>query len=241
MQVADEGDVGADVLVDLGGIDLDVDLLRVGRVVGEVAGDAVVEAHAEGEQQVGLLDGVVDPGLAVHAHHAERERMVRGEAAEAEQRAGDGDLLALGEGEDLGFGAGVRDAVAGEDDGLLCGLDEFDGLLDRGGFGAQHGVRAVGRGRGGFEVERCGGLLRVLGDVDEHGAGPAGLRDLEGLADGGGDVFGAGDEVVVLGDGQGDAGDVDLLERVGAEDLAADLAGDGDDGNASRAWRWRCR
>ena len=93
LEVADEGDVGADVLVDLGGVDLDVDLLRVGRVAGEVAGDAVVEAHAEGEQQVGLLDGVVDPGFAVHAHHAERERMCGGEAAEAEQRAGDGDLL----------------------------------------------------------------------------------------------------------------------------------------------------
>ncbi len=57
-EVADERYVGADVLVDLGGVDLDVDLLGVGRVAGEVAGDAVVEAHAEGEQQVGLLDGV---------------------------------------------------------------------------------------------------------------------------------------------------------------------------------------
>ncbi len=139
--------------------------------------------------------------------------------------------LAFGEGEDLGFGAGVRDAVAGEDDGLLCGFDELDGLLDRRGFGAQHGVRAIGLGCGGFEVERRGGLLRVFGDVDEHGAGAAGLRDLEGLADGGGDVFGAGDEVVVLGDGQGDAGDVDLLKGVAAEDFAADLAGDGDDGD----------
>ncbi len=74
--------------------------------------------------------------------------------------------------------------MAGEDDGLLCGLDELDGLLDGGGFGAQHGVRAVGRGGGGFEVEGGGGLLRVLGDVDEDGAGAAGLRDLEGLADG---------------------------------------------------------
>jgi len=32
--------------------------------------------------------------------------------------------------------------------------------------------------------------------------------------------------------GQGDAGDVDLLEGVGAEDLAADLAGDRHNGNA---------
>ena len=55
--------------------------------------------------------------------------------------------------------------------------------------------------------------------------------DLEGFADGGRDVFGAGDEEVVLGDGQGDAGDVDLLERVGAEDFGGDLAGDADDGD----------
>ena len=74
--------------------------------------------------------------------------------------------------------------------------------------------------------------MRVFGDVDEDGAGAARLRDLERLADSGGDVFGAGDEVVVLGDGQGDAGDVDLLKRVGAEDLAADLSGDRHNGNA---------
>ncbi len=179
LEVADEGDVGANVLVDLGGVDLDVDLLRVRGVVGEVAGDAVVEAHAEGEQQVGLLDGVVDPRFAVHAHHAERERVMRGHAAEAEKRAGDGDLLAFGEGENLGFGAGVRDAVAGEDEGLLCGLDEFDGLLDGRGFGAQHGVRAVGCGSGGFEVERRGGLLRVFRYIDKNRTRTAGLRDLE--------------------------------------------------------------
>src|ERR1039457_498558 len=118
------------VLVDLGGVDLDVDLLGAGRVAGEVAGDAVVEAHAEGEQQVRLLDGVVDPGFAVHAHHAEGERVVGGEGAEAEQGAGDGDLAAFGEVEDLLARAGEDDAVAGEDDGLFGGLDEFDGLLD---------------------------------------------------------------------------------------------------------------
>src|SRR5580704_14336515 len=119
-------------------------------------------------------------------------------SAEAEKRAGDGDLLALGEGEDLSFGTGVRDAVAGENDGLLCGLNEFDGLLDRGGFGAQHGVRTVGFGYGGFEVERCGGLLRVLRYIHKNRTWTPGLCDLEGLAYGGGDVFGAGDEVVVL-------------------------------------------
>ena len=31
------------------------------RVAGEIAGNAVVEAHTEGQQQIGLLDRVVDP------------------------------------------------------------------------------------------------------------------------------------------------------------------------------------
>ena len=55
--------------------------------------------------------------------------MVGGEGAEAEQGAGDGDLAALGEGETCSVCAGVDDAVAGEDDGLLGGGDEGDGLL----------------------------------------------------------------------------------------------------------------
>ncbi len=41
-------------------------------------------------QQVGLLDGLVDPGFAVHAHHAEREVVRGGEGAEAEQRQATG-------------------------------------------------------------------------------------------------------------------------------------------------------
>ncbi len=133
----------------------------------------------------------------------------------------------------LGLGAaavvGLGDAVAGEDDRLLRGANERDGVLEAGRGGAEHGVRAEGRGRGGVEVEGGGGLLRVLGDVDQHRAGAAGERDLEGLAHGGRDVFGAGHQEVVLGDRQRDAGDVDLLKRVAAEDLGRHLAGDADD------------
>ncbi len=98
-------------------------------------------------------------------------------------------------------------------------------------LGLEHGVRARGGWGGGLEGEGCGGLLGVLGDVDEDGAGAAGGGDLEGEPDGRGDVFGAGDEEVVLGDGQGDAGDVDFLEGVGAEDFRGDLAGDRDHGD----------
>ena len=57
-----------------------------GRVALEVAGDPVVEAHAQGDEQIGVLDGLVDLGHAVHAHHAEAERMIFRDRAHAQQR-----------------------------------------------------------------------------------------------------------------------------------------------------------
>src|SRR5262249_59745741 len=73
--VADDPDVDRDVLVDLGRVDVDVNLLRVRRVGGDGAGHAVVEPHAERDEQIGFLDGGVDPRLAVHAHHAQIQRL----------------------------------------------------------------------------------------------------------------------------------------------------------------------
>src|SRR5207248_4024697 len=67
-----------------------------------------------------------------------------------------------------------------------------------------------------------------LGHVDDDGAGPARAGDVEGLLEDADDVLGAGDEVVVLGDGPANLDDGRLLEGVGADDGGADLAGDGD-------------
>ena len=46
----------------------------------DLAGHAIVEAHAEGQQQVGLVDGIVGIHAAVHAQHVQRQRIVAGEA-----------------------------------------------------------------------------------------------------------------------------------------------------------------
>ena len=98
-------------------------------------------------------------------------------------------------------------------------------------LGGEHGVRTVRRGLGGGEIEIGQTLLRILGDIHQDRTGAAGLGDQEGLAKHRGDILRAGDDVVVLGDGQGDAGDVDFLEGIGAEQLGGDLAGDADHGN----------
>ncbi len=74
-QIAHQRHVDFDDLVDLGGIDVDVNLHGLGRVGLHVPGHPIVKAHPEGQQQIGLLNRVIDPRFAVHAHHAEVERM----------------------------------------------------------------------------------------------------------------------------------------------------------------------
>ena len=99
----------------------------------------------------------------------------------------------------------------------------------------------VGVGAAASKSKRAEACCASLVMSTRTGPGRPRAGDLEGLADGGGDVFGAGDEEVVLGDGQGDAGDVDLLEGVAAEDFGGDLAGDGDDGDAVEHGRGEAR
>src|SRR5262249_35476482 len=72
-------------------------------------------------------------------------------------------------------------------------------------------------------------LLNVLGNVNEDGAGPAGLGEVKRLADNAGKVLRVLDEGVVLGDRQGGAGRVDLLERVFSDQRRGHLAGYRDD------------
>ena len=101
LDVAHDGHVHGHVLADLRRVDVDVDDARVRRVGADLAGDAVVEAHAQRDQQVGRLDGAVDVLPAVHAHEAVAERMLLVDGADAQQRVRDGDLGLLGEGPQL--------------------------------------------------------------------------------------------------------------------------------------------
>ena len=54
LAVADDRDVDEPVLPDLGGVDVHVHDLGVGRERRQLAGDAVVEARAQRDEQVGL-------------------------------------------------------------------------------------------------------------------------------------------------------------------------------------------
>src|SRR6266404_1406981 len=114
-RVADKSGVHLYVLVDFCAIDLDVNFARGLCVGAKVAGDAIVEAHADGDEQVRFLNGIVDPSFAVHAHHAEIQRVAGREAADTEKSHGDGIVPSADKLFEGAHRTGNHDAVSGED------------------------------------------------------------------------------------------------------------------------------
>ncbi len=156
--IAHQRHVDRHVLADLGRVELDVDNLRVTGKARGVAGHAVVEAHAHRDEQVGMLDGAIDVHFAVHARHAEMQRMILGERADAEQRGDDRNAGVLGEDAQVLARVAEDDAVSGEDERTLGLRDEPRGVGERPGFGhrRRRGAPAPPRGA----RTRCAGSAR---------------------------------------------------------------------------------
>ena len=71
------GTSGRAILADFGRVDIHVDHLGVRREGRQAAGDAIVEAHAQGDQQVAIGHPHVGGVAAVHARHADEVGMAR--------------------------------------------------------------------------------------------------------------------------------------------------------------------
>src|SRR5438552_3284532 len=187
-RVAHEGGIDFYVLVDFRAVDLNVDLAGALGVRAQVSGDAVVKTHADSNEEVSFLNGVIHPRFSVHTHHAEVQRIVGREAADAEERHGNGIIAGADELLKGAHRAGNHDAVACENDGALGGIQHFDGAVE---FSliviiAQAFRRKFWLRR--FPSELSGSLLRVFGDVDKHWAWPPAVGDQEGFRTGPGNV-----------------------------------------------------
>ena len=125
------------IFIDLGGVDIDVHDLAVLGELGELAGDPVVEPHAQGQQQVGLVDGVVRIDRAVHAQHVEREVVVAGQGAQAVHGHRHGDSRLGRKLAQLLGRIGGHDAAAAVDDRPATGRDRREHLVDFAGGGGR--------------------------------------------------------------------------------------------------------
>ena len=71
LHIADDGDIRDAVLADFGGIDIYMNDAGVAGKSLELAGDAIVETCAEGDEKVALGHAHVGGVTAVHARHAD--------------------------------------------------------------------------------------------------------------------------------------------------------------------------
>ncbi len=226
--VADDRHVGVADLADLGGVDVDVDHLGVRGEGIDPPGDAIVEARPEGHEEVGALHRR-DRGVgAVHAGHAQHERVPVREGATGHEGRHDGCIQALGEGEELGMGLRLDDATPDVEHRPLGRQQQLDRGLHLPRMPFLRGV-VPGQDRLDRAVPGDRRVEDVLGDVDQHRTRPAGRRDVERLVDHVGDLARIRDQVVVLRGRHRDAPRVGLLEGVHADRRRRDLTGDRND------------
>jgi hypothetical protein len=137
---------------------------------GEASGDAIVEAHAEGDQEIGIGHRHIGGVAAVHAGHGDEVGVVAAHGAEAHQGIDSGSVGELGELAEFGGGVRGNDAAAGIDEGPLGFLYELGGAADLAGvtFGEDLVAGQVDGGDGLVVALR---LETILRDIDEDGPG----------------------------------------------------------------------
>src|SRR5271167_1971392 len=118
----------------------------------------------------------------MHAHHAQVQFVGGGKAAQAQQGAGDGDLSPLRQRAHLFHRARMDDAVAGKDQGSLCGTDQLRSLDDALLLYMEHGVATELLRSRRRKIKLRSSLLRILGDVDQYWPGASRTGNAEGVA-----------------------------------------------------------
>ena len=122
-------------------------LRAAGREGGGFTRDAVVEAGAHGDDQVGVAHGPVGVGRAVHAEHVERALVGFVEGAQALEGGGDGDVGRVDALAEHVGAAGEHGPLPHVEDGLLGAVDQLRGAGDLAG-GAQLADVVAGQVRG---------------------------------------------------------------------------------------------
>ena len=124
----------------------------------------------DADEQVGVLDGAVDVDLAVHARHAEVQRVILGKGADAEQRGDDRDAGVLGEERRSSLALPRMMPWPARISGRSASRDE-PGCLEQRSAGRRSGTgRPRARRRRRPRRLRDALVLHVLRDVDEHRA-----------------------------------------------------------------------
>ena len=225
--ITGNGKIHIHVLAQLTGVDIDLD---DGGVLGKglgVQGHAVRKAGAQCDQHVTICDRPVGGVAAVHSDHADVHRVTVGHNACGHQGIGGGDLRLVDQVTQGLAGSRAPHAAAKIDQRALGRVDDIGGPLD---------LLFVVGGHGADLLRLLGGELAdsgsdILGDIHQHRALAAALRNAERRTHGVGQLFYLAHREVVLGDGHRNALDIRLLKAVLAQTGGRHIAGKGDHGH----------
>ncbi len=206
------------------GVDVDERLAgMVGRDQSIAVGGRLAEPRADGEDQVGVADALLQLRVGAVAELAGIDLAAVADRVLAAEGGGDRDAVAEGEIGEMVRGARAPVGAADDRDRVGRVLQQFEHRLDRAGvglLGERRDARAVGH------VDLV--AQHVLGQRQHDRAGPAGGRDPVGA----GDIFGNPPRVLdprrPFGDGAEEGGEVDLLEALAVAVAARDVADEQD-------------
>ena len=212
------------VLVDFTGVDVDLHFLGALAELFRVQCDAVAEAGAQGDHEIGPVKSLVGGNGSVHADHAQVERVVVSHDTGGHEcvRSRNGSLA--DEFQKLFSCFGCRDTAAAVDDRTLGSVDHVGDLLQ------------VSLGEFRHRIERhrtmrlvVDGLGRnVLGDVHEYRAFAVAVGNTEGIAQSVFQILDAVYEVGVLGNRDDNIGNADFLECIPADEAVRNVGRNGD-------------
>src|SRR6185503_9702344 len=168
-RIADNRDVGLDVLADTRGIDIDMyDLCPTSELI-QLAGHSIIESRTDRDDQVAVVDGHIGPVATVHAQHSEAERMTCRKGPKPHQGARCRQLKLLGKLPHLIVRPGRHCASANIEHRPLGLYHCIESALDLAGMALQRWLVAAHCDRFGI-LELC--LLRrhVLWHINQDGS-----------------------------------------------------------------------
>ena len=130
LDLTTNGYVGTANLVELSRIDVGVNNFGVWCESVESARHAVVKTGTQGDQKISLLHGRNGRVHAVHTGHTEVETMGIREGATSHQGRYDGNVGALGEGQEFRTSAGLQDTTTDVEQWSLGGGNQCGGGFD---------------------------------------------------------------------------------------------------------------
>ena len=131
-----DGEGGFDVFINFGRVDFNMDNLRTDGESRQIARHPVIEAHPEGDDQIGIQQRSIGFHSPVHPHQTETQWMVDRQGRQTMQRESYGYMRLFSELRQIPAGIAVDDPVPAKDDRLFAAVDQAHRLFDK--FAVRH-------------------------------------------------------------------------------------------------------